>query len=194
MALKLITAPTTYPVTLAEAKLHCRVDVADDDALITALITAATEMAEQKTGLAIMTQTWELTLDAFPDALELTRVPVQSITSVKYYDTAGAQQTLSPAAYALDNADAFGFSYVVPAYNGTWPDTRDQINAVSVQYVAGYANAAAVPESIKQWIKLMLSTMYDNRETEAYSSRAVSTTVQMTFVDRLLDRYKVYGQ
>ena len=194
MALKLITAPSTYPVTLAEAKLHCRVDIADDDTLITALITAATEMAEQKTGRAIMTQTLELTLDAFPDAFELTRVPVQSVTSVKYYDTTGAQQTLSNTLYALDAADDFGFAYISPVYAGVWPDTRDQINAVAVRYVAGYADAASVPQSIKNWILLMVSTMYENRETEAYSSRAVSTTVQMQFVDRLLDRYVVFSQ
>lgn len=191
MALKLITPPSTYPVTLAEAKLHCRVDIADDDALITAFITAATETAEQKTGRAIMAQTWELTLDAFPDALELTRVPVQSITSVKYYDTAGVQQTMSNTLYALDATDDFGFAHISPVYAGAWPETRDQTNAVAVRYVAGYADAASVPEGIKQWIKLMVSTMYENRETEAYSSRAVSTTVQMSFVDRLLDRYLV---
>ena len=194
MALKLITAPSTYPVTLAEAKLHCRVDLADDDTLIAALITAATEMAEQKTGRAIMTQTLELTLDAFPEAFELTRVPVQSVTSVKYYDTTGTQQTLSNTLYALDAADDFGFAHISPVYGGTWPTTRDQINAVAVRYVAGYADAASVPQSIKNWILLMVSTMYANRETEAYSSRAVSTTVQMQFVDRLLDRYVVFSQ
>ena len=194
MALNLITPASTYPVDLASAKLHCRVDIADDDTLITALITAATEMAEQKTGRAIMTQTLELTLDAFPEAFELTRVPVQSITSVKYYDTTGAQQTLSNTLYALDAADDFGFAHISPVYGGTWPTTRDQINAVAVRYVAGYADAASVPQSIKNWILLMVSTMYANRETEAYSSRAVSTTVQMQFVDRLLDRYVVFSQ
>jgi uncharacterized phiE125 gp8 family phage protein len=191
MALKLITAASTYPIALADAKLHCRVDSSDDDALITALITAATELAEQKTGRALMTQTWELTLDAFPDAFELTRVPVQSISTLKYIDTSGVEQTLSSALYTLDGADDYGFGCVVPVYNGTWPTARDQINAVALRFVAGYADAAAVPEGIKQWIRLMVSTMYENRETEAYSSRAVSTTVQMSFVDGLLDRYTV---
>ena len=191
MALKLITAATTFPITLADAKLHCRVDANDDDTLINALITAATELAEQKTGRALMAQTWELTMDAFPEAFELTRVPVQSVTSLKYADTNGVEQTMSNALYTLDTADDHGFVYVVPAYNTDWPASRAQINAVALRYVAGYASAAAVPESIKQWIRLMVSTMYENRETEAYSSRAVSTTVQMRFVDGLLDRYTV---
>jgi uncharacterized phiE125 gp8 family phage protein len=186
MALKLITAATALAVSLVEAKLHLRVEVSDDDALITALITAATELAEQATGRAIMPQTWELTLDAFPDALEITRVPAASVTSLKYWGTTGVQQTLSNALYTLDNADEFGAAYVVPVYDGTWPDTRDQINAVALRYVAGYADAAAVPESIKAWIRLMVGAMYENREAEAGRQ-----TFCLGFADRLLDRYRV---
>ena len=188
MALKLITAATTYPVTLEEAKLHCRIESADEDTLISALIASATETAEQITGRALMAQTWELTLDAFPDAFELTRVPVQSIASVKYYDESGVQQTLGGGLYALDNADDNGFAYVVPVYSGTWPATRDQINAVAVRYVAGYANAAAVPESVKAWIKLMAGSMFENRESVASGS-----FTSLAFCDSLLDRHKVYA-
>lgn len=190
MALKLITAATTYPVTLADAKLHCKVDDVADDALITAMITSATELAEQELGRALMAQTWEVTLDSFPDAFELTRVPVQSVTSVKYYDTTGTLQTLSGSLYSVDTADGDGFAYVTPAYNTSWPETRDQINAVSVRYVSGYTDAAAVPEPIKAWIKLMVAAMYENREAEAQAVRS-NGTLKMQFVDRLLDRYRV---
>jgi uncharacterized phiE125 gp8 family phage protein len=193
MSLKLITAASALAVSLSEAKAHLRVDSSDEDTLITAMITSATETAEQITGRAIMPQTWELTLDAFPAALELTRVPAASVTSIKYFDAAGVQQSLASNAYALDNADDFGFAYIVPAFGTEWPATRDQINAVAVQYVAGYANAAAVPEPIRSWIKLQIAAMYENREGESYSARAVSTTVKMSFVDALLDRYRVWA-
>lgn len=186
MALKLITPASTYPVTLAEAKLHCRIDTAADDALVTALITAATEMAEQRTGRALLEQTWELTLDAFPSAFELTRVPVQTITSVKYYDSSAVQQTIDPSAYVLDTADGDGNAYVVPALGASWPSAGDQINAVSVRYVAGYANAAAVPQSIKSWILLQVGAMYENREAEG-----MMQPNKLGFADRLLDRYLV---
>lgn len=188
MALKLITAATDIPVTLIEAKAHLRVDVADDDTLITAMIYAAAEMAEQITGRALMTQTFELTLDAFPQALQLTRVPVQSITSVKYSDSTGTVITLDSLLYALDNADDCGFAYVVPAYGLIWPDTRDEINAVKVRYVAGYVNAAAVPPSVKSWIKLMVGAMYENRE--AFADKQ---PFAMPFADHLLDRAKVWA-
>lgn len=190
MALKLITAATGLAVTLAEAKAHCRVDTSDDDALITAMITAATEVAEQMTSRAIMPQTWELTLDAFPSAFELCRVPVASITSLTYTDTTGVDQVMSGGAYSLDNYDDFGPTYVVPAYDTEWPDTRDQINAVKVRFVAGYANAAAVPEPIKSWIKLQVGAMYENRESEVTGN---IVSVKLGFADRLLDRYKVWA-
>lgn len=189
MALKLITAATVLPVDLASAKAHLRVDVADDDTLITSMIWAATQVAEQMTGRALTAQTWELTLDAFPAALELTRVPVASITSVIYADSTGIQTTLSNTLYALDAADDFGLAYVVPVYDGTWPDTRSEINAVKVRYVAGYADAASVPEGIKSWIKLQVGMMYVNRE----SVNVGNITTEFGYVDRLLDRYKVWS-
>lgn len=190
MALKLITAATALAVSLVEAKAHLRIDVSDDDTLLTAMITAATEAAEQATGRAIMPQTWELTLDAFPESLELTRVPVASITSVTYVDLDGTDQTLSALLYSLDNADDFGPAYVVPAYGTEWPETRDEINAVQVRYAAGYADAAAVPESIKSWIKLQVGAMYENRESETVG---VGKPIALGFADRLLDRYKVWA-
>lgn len=162
MALKLITPATLLAVSLAEAKLACRFDPTDLDDDITAMISDATRLAEHELCQCVMPQTFELTLDAFPAAAELTRVPVASITSIKYVDSTGVLTTLDPAAYALDNADAHGLAYVVPAYGTSWPATRDQINAVAVRYVAGYPDAASVPSQIKRQIKIFVAMLLDD--------------------------------
>jgi uncharacterized phiE125 gp8 family phage protein len=188
MALKLITAPTALPVSLVEAKAHLRVDVPDDDALISAMVGAAAQMAEQLTGRALMPQAWLLSLDLFPRAFELTRVPAASITSLVYADPTGTDQTLAPVNYTLNNSDDFGVAVVVPAYGKAWPAARCQPNAVRLSYVAGYADAASVPESIKSWIKLQVGAMYENRTTES-----TRQTYSLGFADRLLDRYKVWA-
>ena len=164
MALIRIAAPASEPLTLAEAKLHCRVDGSDEDALITALIVAAREQAEHETGRALVTQTWELVHDAFPEAFVLRRAPIQSVTSIKYLDAAtGAEQTLDPADYLLDKDSEPG--YVVPAYGKAWLSTWPVPNAVRVRYVCGYGIAAAVPIAIKQWMLLAIGTMYAQRES-----------------------------
>ena len=187
MALKLITPAAALAVSLSEAKAHLRIDSSDEDTLITSMITAATETCEQITGRAIMPQTWALTLDEFPSVIELTRVPVASITSLKYTDTSGAQITLDSAAYRLRNVDDYASALIVPAYNAEWPDTLDDTDTVEVRFVSGYANAAAVPQPIKNWILINVASQYENRE-----ETTARQTVSLKFVDTLLDRYKVY--
>jgi uncharacterized phiE125 gp8 family phage protein len=66
MKATLITAPTIWPVTVQETKEHLYVDGNDHDVVIDGVIKAATRQMENWTRRAIMTQTWEYYLDAFP--------------------------------------------------------------------------------------------------------------------------------
>ena len=187
MALIRIAAPASEPLDLATAKLHCRVDGNDDDALVTALIIAAREQAEHETGRALITQTWELVHDVFPDAFVLRKAPIQSVTSIKYLDsTTGAEQTLAPADYLLDKDSEPG--YVVPGYGKAWPDSYAVPNAVRCRYVCGYGDAAAVPQAIKQWMLLAIGTMYAQRETAAGQTYSIPDR----FWSGLLDPYRLY--
>lgn len=146
MASKLITPPTALCISLADAKQACRFDDAALDGTITRYIATATRVYEHQTGVSLMPQTWECTLDAFPGGgIELTRTPVAAIVSIVYADGAGTLQTLASGEYSLDNADQYGPAYAVPSYASSWPATRGEINAVRVRYIAGFANAAAVP-------------------------------------------------
>jgi uncharacterized phiE125 gp8 family phage protein len=192
MPLKLITPRTLQPVTLAEAKLHLRVDTSDDDALITALIIAATDDAEALMQRAVLPQTWKLTLDSFGGAsswacIELQRPTVIAVTSV-YYNQAsdGVLTLLDPSAYQLAAASDYT-ARLLPAYGTYWPDLRDQAEAVQVTFTAGYADAAAVPELIKAWIKLRVAALYENRS--AWTGGMKEAIQRNEFVDRLLDRY-----
>lgn len=170
MALRLITAPTVEPISLAEAKAHLRVDTTDDDALIPIYIGAARVDCEEWAGRAFVTQTWELVLDKFPvDEILLPRPPLQSVTSIKYDDAAGVEQTLATTEYTVDTASQPG--WVVPVTGG-WPiATFEGINSVRIRYVAGYimTNSPAdltenIPASIKAAILLHLGRLYDSRE------------------------------
>lgn len=174
MALKLITASAVLPVSVADAKLSCRFDSSALDTDIEDMIKDAQRLTEHETGVSLTASTWEVSLDSFPAAIELTRLPVASITSIKYKDTAGVEQTLDSAAYALDAQDAYGFAYAVPAYGTEWPDTRDEINAVKVQYVAGVATAAEVPSHLRRKVKIFVAQMLEDQTQLSAQLEAIS--------------------
>ena len=165
MTIKIITPPTTEPITLAEAKAQCRIDGTVEDALLAGYIAAAREYCESVDWRAYMTQTIEQWLEGWPcdDEIELPRPPLQSISKIEYYDTADTKYTLSSAVYAADAISTPGAAHL--KYNQVWPATvlRDY-NAICVTYVAGYASAALVPQSIKQAMLLLVSHWYENRE------------------------------
>jgi uncharacterized phiE125 gp8 family phage protein len=165
MPTRKITDATTEPVTVDEAKNHLRVEHNRDDARIAMFITAARQECEQLLGRTLISTTWELTRDRFDEAIRLEWPPIQSVTSIKYDDAAGIEQTLNSLDYVLDAASEPG--YVVPEIDKEWPDTQDAINAVRVRYVAGYGAAAAdVPAAVKAWILLRIQMLYQGCDTD----------------------------
>ena len=169
MALFVQTPVATEPLSLVEAKLHCRVDVTDDDALLTALITAARQHAESFTHRALAPQTWDLKLDAFPCGgwqapIVLPMPPTTAVTSIGYVDTAGVSQTWSAANYTTEfpSGEMAAPARIVPIYGVTWPQTQRVINAVTVRFVAGYTTT---PEAVKHAMKLLIGHWYAHRET-----------------------------
>jgi uncharacterized phiE125 gp8 family phage protein len=166
VGLKLVTPPEVEPVTLEEAKAHLRLDSDADDAYVSALITAARERVELFLRRALITQTFECTLDGFPASpvIDLPRPPLQSVESIKYIDTAGKVQTLAPGDYVAD-ASSNEIGRVALAWNRFWPVTRCSINSVVIQFTAGYGDASEdVPQAIRQGILIEVSNLYENRE------------------------------
>lgn len=190
MSLVLITPPALEPVTLAEAKLHCKVDSTDDDTLLAIYITSARAAAEHETGRALVTQTWELLLDAFPcDEVELPKPNVLSITSVKYTDTDGVEQTIGSPNYTFDNARLTG--WLLPAVDYAWPSTQAVANAVRVRFTAGYGAAASdVPANVRHWMLMQIGAAYRNRD--AFAAGFSVAEYPNRFVDHLLDEARTY--
>jgi uncharacterized phiE125 gp8 family phage protein len=169
MALTVVTAPAVEPVSLTEAKLHCRVDVSDDDNLITALIQAAREVAEAISRRALITQTWKLILDEFPatDEIVIPLPPLQSVASVTYKDQDGSSSTFSSGDYIVSTDTEPG--KVVLGYGKSWPSTTlYPTGAVTVQFTAGFGDASTdVPEKYRQAMLLLIGHWYENREAIA---------------------------
>lgn len=190
MALTLITAPTTEPVSLTEIKSHCRVDTAlgyVDDTLLTSLGLSARLQAEHLTGRQMVTAVYELILPKFCGEIEIPRPPLQSVTSIKYYDGGNTQRTLSSSTYAVDISNEPGSVY--PVFGYSWPVTYPRHDAVTIRFTCGYPLATTTPttpESIRRWILIQVATQYEYRE--GAGDRSVSLTPR-SYVDGLLDPY-----
>lgn len=165
---------------MAEAKAHLKVEVSDDDTLITAIIVAARQWAEGYLNRALITQTLRLSLPGFPGegrwdpnpesqqslvdgVIELPMPSLQAVSSIQYVDTDGDTVTLDAGEYQVDTRRKPG--RVAPAWGKSWPSTRDVFNAVSVSYTAGYGTAGSdVPACVRQAMLLMIGSMYEHRE------------------------------
>lgn len=194
MTLALIIPASTPAVSVAEAKLHLRADpdVTDEDALIAAMVAAATQQAEHELQRAVMRQTWERRLDAWPAAeIRLGKPPVSSVLSITYIDPAGDERPVAPAAYELDTAVDGGSGWVrlVPGYS--WPAVQDVANAIRVQFRVGVESPSEVPQSIRAWILLQVGALYRNRE--AFSAGVTVQELPGRFADMLLDPWRYYG-
>lgn len=161
-------APSTNPVTLVEAKAHCDITYDGDDDLIDLLIEAATSRFDGWSGVlgrCIVTQTWRVDLTDWP-ACGIIRLPfpdIQSISSVKYYDSDDVEQTVNSSQYAIYHDAKGGFLRF--ADNFTYPAAySDRLDAVQVVFLAGFGDASAVPPAIKAAILMTVAHLYENRE------------------------------
>jgi uncharacterized phiE125 gp8 family phage protein len=176
----LTVPPAAEPVTLAEAKLAARLDGDAFDSLIPSLIKTAREMAEQTTGRRLVTQTWQLRLDEWPCDLTLERTPVKTVETVQYWNGVD-WSTVSSSQYVLVPGPIF--TTIKPALGVTWPTPAAAVGPrVRITFTAGYGDAAAVPESIKTWIKSHVAFWV--RNPEAANERAM---IESPFLGRLLD-------
>ena len=158
--LAVITAPTSEPITLAQARDQVRVDDADSDAKLASLILAAREWAQGETRRVFVTQTLELYLDEFPAwEIILPVGPVQSITSITYYDGSNALQTLAAARYDANLKS--NPPRISPAYGYDWPDTYDRHNAVIIRFVAGYSADHADLFAVREAMLHHIEAHYD---------------------------------
>ncbi len=141
-------APAAEPVTLAEAKAQCGIATSDTtrDTELALKISAARAYVERYCSVRLVTQTLVMACDGFADFARLPEAPIQSVTTVTYVDTAGADQTLPTGDYEL-RRDGLEPS-IASAFGTQWPKVQEG-SRISVTVTAGFGNAADVPPNIK---------------------------------------------
>lgn len=182
-----VVTPPTPVVSYAEAVARLKLaGGSGEQPDVESMIAAATDMLDVGTGWlgrAIGEQRLELRCEGFGrcGALKLPFPPVAAVVSVKYLDTAGAEQTISSSDYELMGEE------LVSAHNVRWPVPLDRREAVRVRYDAGYD---VVPASIKNAILLAVGDMYRFRETIA--ARDVSQLPSAASIENLLGPIRIF--
>ena len=193
MHLSRSVAPSAL-ISTADAKAHLRVEHSSHDTMIDRLVAAATAALDGPHGFlrrALVTQTWLWSLPCFPlgSELHIPLPPLQSVTSVQYYDASDVQQTLSASAYYTYTADKSD-GYIKLKNTQFWPITYERDDAVTVTFVAGYGAASAVPEPIIQAALMRVANMYTFAGDTVTGGDGVKDAVSETEA-RLLAPYRV---
>lgn len=180
-----VTAKSSeLPVTLAEAKDHLRILHDDLDVEIQAALEAAIEYCEAASGRGLrIGQTLSQKYSGWPcNPVRFDRQPVKSISSVTYYDAAGASQTLASSNYRLQHSTNAG-ALLEWVDDFTQPSLADRDDAVTITYIAGYTDIASVPAMAKYAIKLKLAEIFGDLNEREFASTQRSCDDLLRMID-----------
>lgn len=181
IGLELVSGPAAEPVSLSDIKAQARIDGTADDAFLGTLIIAARQWTEQYTGRALLPQSWRLWLDQWPvgndpwwsgtrdgaiiagaaGAITLPKAPLQSVTEVRVYQADDSSSVWLAAAYQVDHVAQPGRLIVRAGQD--WPSPGRAAQGIAISFIAGYADAGAVPEPIKAGIRQLVTHWYEQR-------------------------------
>ena len=165
---ELVTAPIERPITLGDIKRWGTIETNENDTLLMDALDDAIDYAQRYLNSQLVDATYAVYYDCFDNVLCLPVQPVDSVTSIEYYDTENVLQTLSTDVYDVDTLGIV--PGIVLKTNQTWPDTYDRIGAVKITYVAGYGGRSAVPGSVKRAILMLLRQWDENRENVSFAN------------------------
>jgi uncharacterized phiE125 gp8 family phage protein len=168
MALTVQTGPADEPVSVPEFKLHAHIDGNSEDANLLAYLKSARSYVETYTRRQLIQATWTLYLDEFPtDEIAMPLPPLASVTHLKYYDTDGVQQTWAASNYREDTDSEPG--RLARAYGVSWPGIQPIVNAIEIEFVAGYGTTpSSVPAGLRTAIMQLAAGWYRQREPVAF--------------------------
>jgi uncharacterized phiE125 gp8 family phage protein len=184
----LLSGPAVEPLSLAEAKAYLRVEHDDDDDVIAALIAGARVHVEAQTRRALITQSWRLVYDDWPQdgRIAVVPVPLRALIAARVWRGDGTTQAIDVAVFALDAASA---PAVLSFHIGLLPAPGRAVGGVELDIEAGYGDEAAdVPEPLRQAIRALVAHWYDNR---ALIAEDRSAAVMPQTVAALLAPYRV---
>lgn len=174
MIYKRTTDPTELAVSVADMKTHLRVTTASHDALIQTYIEAASNMIEKRANIMLKSQVWDVSLSQSEvvEKVELAKYPINSFSSVTYYDSDNVEQSFTNSqddyiVFIDGRPGALTFASV--------PSVYDRYDAMTITLTGGYDT---VPDDIILGIKMLVWRMYNHPDDPV--------TEKMSFVDKIV--------
>lgn len=167
-SLRQILPPVAEPLTLPEARAHCRIDDDAEDILLAGYVASARDFAEAYTNRQLCTARYRLRLDSLPSGpgvavIALPLPPLASVEAIRYWPgDGGPEVTIDPARYRVDTDNEPGRVFLLDG----WPSVdRARPGPFAVEFTAGYGGPEAIPPTIKDALRLHVGNAYAHRET-----------------------------
>lgn len=157
---RLITAPATEPVDLIQVKAHARIETADEDALLTRLITSCRSEIESYCKVAFVEQVWEEVYDRWPadmrgKALFLwaPRLPATSVAIALASASGGPATAFTGASLRIGTGRL--------ALTGDAPTMETDFDGMTIKWTCGYG--ADTPPQLVNALLDLITYRYDHR-------------------------------
>jgi len=181
---QIYTAATTLPVSVSDAKAHLGVTHSNHDSLIEDLIWGAVKQFEKRANVALSSQNWKAFVDNGYAEFELWKYPITGISSIQYYDSDNALQTLSSGDYYSNvNTGSLGWNpRPIVIFMTDIPSTYEREDAVIITINTGYS---IIDYDVKQ---ALLSWVY-----RKYNNPDDAVTERISFFDNVVGDNRSYG-
>lgn len=149
--------PAEAPVSLDETRAWLRLGANNDDAIIAALIRAATDICEAFIGQWLIMRSVEEEIPVDTGAMRLAKRPVLAVDTITALPNDGAEFALTPDQYDVTIARDGLATLRIPM--------AAAFARVRVGYRAGIADMAnGIPEALRQGIIRMVAHLYAARD------------------------------
>ncbi len=177
-------AATTLPISVADAKAHLGVTNSTQDSLIEDLIWGGVKSFEKRANVCLSAQDWKVFLDKGYEHIELWKYPITGISTIQYYDSDNALQTLSTDDY-FSNVVTGSMGYdprplVVTVEDIPSTYTRDDAFIITIN--TGYST---IDYDVKQAVLSWAYRKYENPND--------AVTERISFFDNVVQDSRSYG-
>ena len=156
--------PAGLAIGLEAVKTHLRLLGYDDEnSLVASYVDSACEFIFQRTWKVIQSASYTAYLDKFESDVTIKMNPVTALSSIKYYDVDGVQQTMVNGTdyyYSLNG----NFARIHFINEPTLEDNR--YDAIEIAFTAGYSNQFDIPDDLIHCLKILVADAFNNRNSQ----------------------------